>query len=179
MLRARASASMSGIARAVRADPATHPVLAWRWKVSGLVAKGELATRAGDDFAVRLYVAFDLDPDQLSLADRMKISLARMAYGPSVPVAVLCYVWDRSAPLDTLAPNAYTDRVRMIVAESGPARVGRWVEHERDVAADFRRAFGLPAPTVNGLILATDTDNTGETVEAWYGDAVFRPRRLS
>lgn len=176
VLRARAAASTSGITRAVRVDPATHPIVAWRWKVSALVQKGDLATKAGDDFAARFYVSFDLDPESLGAGDRMKLGLARMLYGPDVPVAVLCYVWDRAAPAGTFAPNAYTDRVRMIVVDSGAANLGRWVARERDVAADFQRAFGQPAPAVNGVIVSTDTDNTGETVEAFYGDAAFRTR---
>ena len=179
VLRARAYASTAGIIRSVRIDPATHPVLSWRWKVTRLVDTSDLATKAGDDFAARLYVSFDLDPGTLSAGDRMKLGLARMLYGADVPVAVLCYVWDRAAPAGTIAPNAYTDRVRMIVADSGTANLGRWVEHERDVAADFRRAFLSDAPVVNGVIVSSDTDNTGGTAEAFYGDVRFRSRRPS
>jgi len=179
VLRARAEASTSGLIRELRVDPATHPQIAWSWKVMRLVDKGDLSTKEGDDFAVRLYVTFDLDTSLLSVADRMKVGLARMIYGDSVPVAALCYVWDARAPVGTLAPNAYTDRVRMIVVDSGPAKLGAWVSHQRDVAADFRRAFALEPPAVNAAILASDTDNTGESVEAYYGDVSFRPRRPS
>lgn len=176
VLRARAEASASGLIRELRVDPATHPLLAWRWKVTRLPAKADLATREGDDFAARLYVTFDLDTALLSVGDRMKIGLARMVYGARVPVAALCYVWDNRAAVGTVVPNAYTDRVRMVVVDSGPGRLGAWVAHERDIAADFRRAFALEPPAVTAVILSTDTDNTGDAAEAYYGDVSFRPR---
>jgi len=179
VLRARAEASSSGILRELRVDPATHPLLAWRWKVTRLVAKGDIAAKEGDDFAARLYVTFDLDTALLGAGDRMRIGLARMVYGPRVPVAALCYVWDSRSPAGTVVPNAYTDRVRMIVADSGTAKLGQWVRHERDVAADFRSAFGMEPPAVNAVIISTDTDNTGEAAEAFYGDVSFRLRRPS
>ncbi|MGE0876200.1 MAG: DUF3047 domain-containing protein [Burkholderiales bacterium] len=176
VLHARAEASTSGLTRELRVDPAAHPLLAWSWKAMRLVDKGDLATKDGDDFAVRLYVTFDLDTSLLSAADRMKVGLARMIYGDRVPVAALCYVWDARAPVGTFAPNAYTDRVRMVVVDSGPEKLGAWVSHQRDVAADFRRAFSLEPPAVNAVIIASDTDNTGESAEAYYGDVSFRPR---
>lgn len=176
VLRARAHASTSGIICALRVDPRTHPILAWRWKVTRLIEASDLATRAGDDFPARLYVTFDLHTDRLSAGERAQIALARTLYGPQVPVAALCYVRDLKAPAGTIAPNAYTDRVRMIVVESGRADLGRWVRHERDVAEDFRRAFGIEAPAVSGVIVSTDTDDTGEAAETYYGDIEFRAR---
>ncbi|MGQ0512495.1 MAG: DUF3047 domain-containing protein [Betaproteobacteria bacterium] len=176
VLRVRSEASASGLARKLRVDPATHPRLSWRWKASRLVAKGRLDAKEGDDFALRLYVTFDLDPATLSFGDRMKLSLARSIWGDHLPIAALCYVWDADAAPGTIAPNAYTDRVRMLVADSGPARLGQWVAHERDVGADFRAAFGQPAPAVTSVILSADTDNTGESAESWFGDVVFSAR---
>jgi head-tail adaptor len=58
----------------------------------------------------------------------------------------------------------------MIVVESGSARAGRWVSYERDIAADYRAAFGEDPPPVSGVAIMTDSDNTGERVRAWYGD---------
>jgi uncharacterized protein len=40
--------------------------------------------------------------------------------------------------------------------------------------ADFRAAFGEDAPPVSGVAIATDTDNTGETARAWFGDLELR-----
>jgi hypothetical protein len=176
VLRAVARASASGLARTLRVDLAEHPLLAWRWKALNLVARGGLASKEGDDFALRLYVTFDLDPSALSFGERMQLSLARAVWGARLPLAALCYVWDGKAPAGTIAANAYTDRVRMVVADSGPERLGRWVDHERDVAGDFRSAFGLPAPAVASVILSADTDNTGESTEAYFDTVEFRRR---
>ena len=179
VLRALAEASASGLVRTLRIDPRTHPVLVWRWKVANLLEKSDLATRAGDDFPVRLYVTFDLDLATLSFGERLQLSAARAIWGDALPLAALCYVWDTRAPPGTMVPNAYTDRVRMVVVESGPSRLGRWIEYERDVDEDFRRAFGAQTPSIAGLIVSADTDNTGERAESWFGDAEFRPRRPS
>ena len=176
VLRARADASTSGIIREVQVDPHRHPLLAWQWKVMRVLEKSDLATRAGDDFPARLYVTFDVPAESLSTSERLQLRLARMLYGPDVPVAALCYVWDTKAPAGTIAPNAYTDRVRMIVVDSGRENAGRWRVHERNVPADFRSAFGGDAPMVNAVIVSTDTDNTAETAETYYGDIEFRAR---
>ncbi len=175
VLRADAERSASGIVREMRVDARTHPTLSWRWKAMSVVEKGDLRTKEGDDFVARVYVTFDVDPATLPAGERMKLSLARMLYGERVPAAALCYVWDGKAPRDTFLPNAYTPRVAMIVAESGSARTGKWVRVERNIATDYRRAFGTAPPQVSGVIVSTDTDNTGETAVAFYGDISFGP----
>jgi hypothetical protein len=38
---------------------------------------------------------------------------------------------------------------------------------------DFRAAFGEDPPQVNAVAVATDTDNTGESATAFYGDIRF------
>jgi len=176
VLRARADAAASGLARALRVDLRERPLLAWRWKVTRLVEKGNLARREGDDYAARLYVTFDLDPATLGAAERIKLALARAVWGERLPLAALCYVWDAHAPAGTFAPNAYTDRVWMVVADSGAAALGRWVGHLRDVAGDYRRAFGAEPPAVNAVIVSADTDNTRERAESYFADVEFRPR---
>lgn len=176
VLRVRSRAAASGLARTLRVDPAAYPVLAWRWKVTRLVEKGDLAKKEGDDYAARLYVTFDLDAAALDLGARLRIALARALWGERLPLAALCYVWDARAAVGTIVPNVYTDRVRMVVADSGPALLGRWVARRRDLAEDFRRAFGLPAPAVTGVIVSADTDNTGESVESYFGDVRFLRR---
>jgi hypothetical protein len=176
VLRARADASTAGIVRDVRADLARTPLLAWRWKAQRLPERADLRTKAGDDYAARLYVVFDLRLAQLPFGERFGVTVARIIYGEDVPAAALCYVWATRAPVGTIAPNAYTGRVRMVVVESGARNLGRWVAYERDVAADYRGAFGEAPPAVKGVVVSTDTDNTRDTAETYYGDVLFRAR---
>lgn len=171
VLQARAEAAASGLTRPLDL-PAEGTTLHWRWSVSNTVAAGRLARKDSDDFAARLYVLFDPPPSHLSFADKAKLALGKRLFGDSLPRAALCYVWAHQEPVGTLAPNAYTDRVRMIVVDQGPPADGEdWRAHQRDLAADYVAAFGhAPAPRVIGLSLMSDTDNTGASVTARYAD---------
>jgi hypothetical protein len=162
--------SASGHNSTLSVDPREWPVLRWRWKTSRLVAGSDLTKKSGDDYPARIYVAFAHDPGRLSFLERAWYAAARLFYGEYPPQAGLNYVWDGKAPAGTIAPNAYTARVRMIVVESGPRRLGEWIAYERNIADDYRTAFGEEPPAVSGVAIMTDTDNTGESVTSWYGD---------
>ena len=173
VLRADAEASMASVMHPLNFDPRDHPVVEWRWKITHLLRKSNLATKAGDDFPARFYVLFDYDIARLPFATRTKIRVARALFGEEVPLAVLCYVWDGKSIQGATAWSAYTDRVRVIVAQSGDAQVNQWVTLRRNIVDDFRAAFGEDPPRVSGVAVATDTDNTGESVTAFYGDIRF------
>ena len=178
VLRADAQDSVSGLSQAVKVNPAEHPILKWRWKISNTLKASDLKTKEGDDFPARTYVMFDYPLEKLSFGERTKLRLARALYDPNLPAATLCYVWDGKAPVGTIAPSPYTDRVRIVVVESGGARINRWLDMERNVAADFRAAFGEDAPAVTAVAIATDTDNTGESATAFYGDISFQKQSV-
>jgi hypothetical protein len=61
----------------------------------------------------------------------------------------------------------------MIVVRSGAADLGQWVEEERNVYEDYKKAFEEEPPMVNGVAIMTDTDNTKEAATAYYGDIQF------
>lgn len=173
VLSARAHASASALLLPFRVEAGRPGRLAWRWRTERLLEGADIRRRSGDDFPLRLYVFFDYPVERLPLAERMKLALARALHGADVPAAALCYVWDGKAPVDTIVPNAYTGRVRMVVVNSGPANLGRWVDVERDVAADFRAAFGEPAPAITAIAVGADTDDTGTRADSMFGDIVF------
>lgn len=175
VLRVTSDAAAGTLAHPLHLDAARRPRLAWRWKVDRVVEHANLATRDGDDFAARVYVFFDVPASELPVAARIRLTLARLLYGAELPSAALCYVWDNTHPTGTSVWSAYTDRVRIVVLESGAARAGEWVEEGRDVAADYRAAFGARGalPPVSGIAAGNDTDQTGESATAWFGDFRF------
>jgi hypothetical protein len=176
VLRVLSDHSASSLAVVQRVDPAATPLLRWRWRVSNSVAASDLRRKAGDDYAGRVYVLFDLPPERLRVADRLKIAAARLLHGADLPAAALCYVWGTAQAAGESGWNAYTDRLRMLVVDSGNGHAGQWREVVRDVAADFRVAFGEPVPAISGVAVAADTDNSGERVEARFGDLWFEAR---
>ena len=62
----------------------------------------------------------------------------------------------------------------MIVVESGEAKLNQWVNEERNIYEDYKKAFGEEPPMISGFAIMTDTDNTGESATAYYGDIVFK-----
>ena len=149
-------------------------LLKWRWKVSRVLDQADMTAKPADDFAARVYVFFDVPLASLSLIDRSKIRLARLLAGADVPTAALCYVWDNTQRVGHTQWSPYTNRVRMIVLQTGNANVNKWLSESRHVAADFRDAFGIDAPAITGVAIGNDTDNTHERVSTWYGDVALK-----
>ena len=148
--------------------------LQWRWKVNRVLDKADMDEKLADDHSARLYVFFDVPLESLSLAERTKIRLARSIAGTDVPTAALCYVWDNKHRIGYTAWSPYTHQLHKLVLQSGPDAIGQWRAESRDVAADFKAAFGFDAPAVTGVSVGNDTDNTDDHVTGWFGDISFK-----
>lgn len=74
---ARANDSMALLARPLSVDLTATPILCWRWLVDAPVARGDMTKKSGDDYAARLYVAFDMPDSAMSAGTKLKLALAR------------------------------------------------------------------------------------------------------
>ncbi len=175
VIRATSRQSASGLVSRVSIDLAEYPIMQWRWKVQNVIEKGDVRSKEGDDYAARIYITFEYDPDRASFSKRAKYRLGRLLFG-DIPIAALNYIWDNRNPEGTLVDSAYTELSKMIVAESGEANLGAWVTETRDVYRDYLEAFGEEPTRVNSVAIMTDTDNTGEQAVAFYGDILFKRR---
>ena len=169
VLHARAVGSASAWAHLVRYDISATPMLEWSWRVPALIKTAANEDPKREDSPARVIIGFDGDKSTLPQAEQRRMSRAKTLSGRDMPYAMLMYIWDNKNPLDMVVPSAHTSRVKMIVVESGAAGVGVWRSYRRNLASDYERAFGEKPKAVLGFALMTDTDNTGETSEAFYG----------
>ncbi|GAB4247144.1 MAG: DUF3047 domain-containing protein [Deltaproteobacteria bacterium] len=154
-VKAESRASASALIHRVSLDPKAHPRLSWSWKIARTIGKGDERTKGGDDYAARVYVVF---PSALFWRTR-----------------AVNYIWANRLPRGAFLSNAYTGNAVMVAVESGDGNAGKWVDEERNLVEDYRRAFGEDPPKVGAVAIMTDTDNTGEEAVAWYGAVRFLP----
>lgn len=148
-IKATSSAAASGLFYKIVYDPRERPILRWSWKIERTLAKGDERSKAGDDYAARIYVVF-----------------------PSIlfwKTKALNYIWANKLPRGEALPNAFTANTVMIAVESGNERAGQWLSEERNIHEDFKKYFKTEPPKVGAIAIMTDTDNTGESATAWYG----------
>lgn len=171
---AESAASASMLRRPVRIEASNLGKVSFSWRVPELIAQADMTDRDASDSPARLILAFDGDHAKLSLRNRMLFEFAQALTGETPPYATLMYVWDNKAPTESLIHSGRTDRIRKIVVESGHANVDNWREYERDIAADFRKAFGEEPGPLIAVGLMTDSDNTRSAARAWYGEVRIR-----
>ncbi len=174
VVKAVSKSSASGLVREIKIDAKKYPIVQWRWKVENIFQKGNVLKREGDDYPARLYIAFEYDASKLGFLEKVKFEAAKLLYGQYPPTAAINYIWESRAPVSTFISNPYTNRVMMIVVESGETRLNEWVSYERNLYEDFKKAFGYEPPMISGVAIMTDSDNTGESGVAYYGDILFR-----
>lgn len=174
VLHAQSGRSASMYRRALRIEPEQLGKVNFSWKVDSLLDDADVRESETGDAVVRVMLAFDGDPARLSARTRLMFDLMQSLTGEAPPFATLMYVWDSRAELDSVVLNKRSDRVRKIVLESGPAHLGKWRSYQRDVRADYRRAFGEEPGALIGVAVMTDSDNTQSRAEAWYGEIRFQ-----
>jgi len=154
VLHAGAQSSASGMFRKVRIDLTRTPWLHWSWRVDETFSGNDERSKAGDDYPARVYVVVD----------------GGMFFWRTRAVN---YVWSSNQPVTTSWPNAFTGNAMMVAVRSGSADTGRWVQERRNVREDLKRLFGEDITHIDAVAVMTDSDNTGQSASAFYGDIYF------
>jgi hypothetical protein len=167
-----AKAVSSAAALGVRLDLDTKQVhmLRFKWKVGNTIESSDPRAKDGDDYVARVYVTFAHDPVRSTFRERTENAFFRTLYGETPPRAALAYVFTHKAKPGEVIASPFTSRVKKIVVDADPSSIGKWKSFERDVYADYKRAFGDEPTRISGVAIMVDTDNTGETASARFGD---------
>ena len=173
VIKAQANSSASLLRRTVFIAPPDLRGLKFSWKTAHLIEAADMAVREKEDAVVRVILSFNGDRSTFSPKNRMLSELSLALTGEELPYATLMYVWCNKRQVGAVITNPRTDRIRKLVVESGPTRLGKWLDYERDIRADFIKAFGEEPGALTGIALMTDTDNTQSTATAWYGPVSF------
>jgi hypothetical protein len=131
-----------------------NPVISWKWNVDKFPekkAKENIETEKEDDFAARVYVIFPA-----------------MFFTNS---KVLEYIWAESLPEGAIGTSPYSKNIKLIVARSGENKSGKWFQEDRDIIADYIKAFGTrPEFDIGAVAFMTNTEHTGSSADAMYDE---------
>ena len=150
VVKAVSNASASGLVKKMAFDPRQYRYLRWSWKIAGTIKGGDETSRRGDDYAARVYVIF----------------AGRFFW----QTKAINYIWANKLAKGKSLPNAFTANAQMLAVESGNEKAGQWLSEQRDLLADYRALFGEEPQRAAAIAIMTDTDNTGGSAEAWYGE---------
>ena len=156
MLEADSVSTASSLYLEREIDLTATPILEWRWRIEKTLAVADERSKAGDDFAARVYV----------------VAPGEGMFG--LPRAIN-YVWANQAEVGDAWPNPFTSKVMMVAMDSGDRNVGTWRTHRRNIRADFLRLFEREVDELEGIAVMTDSDNCGLSARAWYGEIAFHP----
>ncbi len=174
VVKATSHQSASGLTKKTMINPKEFPIIQWRWKVQNILQKGNVYSKQGDDYPARLYITFEYDGSKIGFFERAKYEAAKILYGQYPPLGAISYIWASNSSVGTITPNAFTDRVQMVVVQNGSPKLNQWVTEERNVLEDYRKAFGTDPPNISGVAIMSDTDNTRESAVAFFGDITFK-----
>lgn len=176
VLEAKSHGSASMLIRRITIDSTLFPIITWRWKITGIINRGDARKKKGDDYPARLYILFAGKRESGSIWNHFARRKIKTIFGDVPPGNAINYIWANHTPAGTMLPSPYTRRFMMFALENGSSWSNIWRQERRDISRDYRRAFGSPPPSIVAVGLMTDTDNTEETAISYYGDIVFRHR---
>ncbi len=131
------------------------PFLNWRWRVENRLESADETTKAGDDYAARVYVVVD---------------------GGILPwrTRAVNYVWANEASKGEIWKNAFAGKSAMMIAlRDRQDKTSTWHVEKRDVYQDLKRQFGKEFEVIDAIAIMTDTDNGHGQVKSYYGDIYF------
>ncbi|MEO7885996.1 MAG: DUF3047 domain-containing protein [Polaromonas sp.] len=172
---AKADASGSILRHRHRIEPDELGLVRFSWNVPNAGAGANLTLPQLDDVPVRVVLAFEGDRSRLSMKNSLLSELSRLLTGEEMPFATLVYSWSRVNRPGEVVVNDRTDRIRKIVVDSGDHGYNEWRSYERDIRADYRKAFGEDPGALLSFAVFTEGEKNEGQLQAFYGPLKLVP----
>lgn len=136
------------------------PIIEFEWKALVCNIDGDSRSKSGDDYPLRIYVAWEYDSAQADWIEKISYEALKLFYGKYPPKAVLNYVMSPKEMGQTSFTSPYTDKVKIIPLDSCENSLGQWKAHRINVVQDYQKIFGMIPRGKATLGIMADSDNT-------------------
>ena len=154
IVHATANSSASGLFNKHTINVERETRIAWRWKINKIGQGNDERSKSGDDYPVRLYVIVKGEPYLWNNS-------------------ILVYVWSNKSAVESAWVSPFASEFRYIVVETGEKHIGQWRNYSRNIQSDFNTIFGFKPKVVDAIAIMTDSDNSKQKFEAWYGEVKY------
>ena len=154
-LKATSDGSASAFYFPIKVDLTKTPVLNWSWQKLQELDPGDENAKSGDDFVARVYV----------------IKKGGVFFWNT---RAINYVWSYQHRKHEVWDNPFAGKNAMMLAQRDVTDAEQvWFEERRNIAEDFKRLHGIDIDHIDGVAIMTDSDNSGKSAQALYGDIYF------
>jgi len=144
--------SSFGIVKKIDIDIKEYPYLNFRWKVIELPRNGDFRKKETDDQAAQIYIAFGT----------FKLT-----------AKIVGYLWENKAPKLITGVSPAWSKTRLIVLESGPEKIGKWVCEKRNIYNDYQELFEKEPPKAKLISLYINSQHSKSRAESYFGEIYF------
>jgi len=144
--------SSFGLTKKINIDIKEYPYLNFRWKVIELPKNGDFRKKETDDQAAQIYIAFGT----------FKLT-----------AKIVGYLWENKAPKLITGVSPAWSKTRVIVLESGPEKIGKWVCEKRNIYSDYKELFEKEPPKAKLISLYINSQHTKSRAESYFGEIYF------
>jgi len=161
VIKAESLGTRSSLFKEVAEKEKDYPILSWKWKVSNVVSSAIETRKDRHDAAARVIVVFGKEK-------------SFQLFGREPAGLKIEYIWGSHLPKGHLFDHPGERDCKIFVLESGEGRVGQWVPEIRNIQKDFKTAFLAESPGVLAIGIQTDTDQSNESVTAYYTEPTLK-----
>ena len=149
-VRFRSAATSFSLQKKVKVALKEFPMLTWEWKVTALPVGGDFRKSETDDQAAQLFIAFS-------------------------KTKAIVYVWSSTVQKGQMASTSPAPfmNVKVVVVQSGPEKLGKWVSERRNVYQDYKKLFGSKPPATSGIRLQINSQHTKTKAESYFANVAF------